>query len=73
MRSLEVTCRWLVNLLHTDYSMCNRCAASPSPRVQSIRLRQVRLLKPATIHTHSYMDPISKYIRIWMCIMQSRV
>ena len=38
-KGLTCVWRWLVSPVQTDYSMSNRCAASASPRVQSVWLR----------------------------------
>ena len=43
----------LVYPVHISFSMHNRCAASPAPESNQSDSGQVRLLKPAIIHTHS--------------------
>ena len=49
---LNVRDGW-VNSVHTDYPMCNRCAASPSPRVQSDSAGCLN--QPSSTHTPTVM------------------
>ena len=50
-----------VHTLRSCVGLCNMCAASLSPRFQSdLNSGQMRLLKPATNHTHFHSSQIDK-------------